>query len=462
MGEKTRMLVVISDLHFEEVASDAIVPKGRDGQDPSAFVERNLSPGAFEVLFRDLSGGARRGHAKRLDVVLAGDVFDVHRTSMWFRDAFRPYVATTEIASGSPLEAEILHILDAIAADPMVAGSLAAIRRLSARTRAEGAPDGAALPDVPTHVHYLPGNHDRVVNATPATRARVRELLGLEARSEPFGHVFECDDPRVLVRHGHEYDPLNFGMAFPSDAPIPALVPLAAYGDWTFGDFITVEVAMGLPHTFRAVHGDEAIASDDLKLTVYKRLLEFDDVRPQSQLVPFLLAIPGCDERLVWRALEPAVVALLERVVSSPHLDAALRKGRVSPVWRALLDTRFWRLGLPLWAVRKLGALAARGDAYDPSTVAAREQGVTEGHRRFIIAGHTHRPQVALVSNRAKFDRYFVDTGTWRNVVFSAPSGEFSNAKAMTYVVVYSSDEDPDGARKKESFDFWSGYSKRW
>jgi UDP-2,3-diacylglucosamine pyrophosphatase LpxH len=311
-------------------------------------------------------------------------------------------------------------------------------------------------------VHYLPGNHDRLLNATSATRARVRTLLGLGTSPDPFPHVFDCQDPRVLVRHGHEYDPLNFGVAFPSDAPLPDHIPLAAYDDWTFGDFITVEVATGLPDAFRHFHGDDAVAGDFLLSTVYRRLLEFDDVRPQSRLVPFLLQIPGCEERDVWKALEPAVRDLLGRLVDHRYLEAAFRKGGVSAAWKGLLDTRFWRAGLPLAVVKWLGALSARGGDSDPARLAAREQLVTHGDRRFVIAGHTHRPQVALLSDRGDFERYFVDTGTWRNVVLSSDSREFANAKAQTYVVVYSSDEDPDGRTKGESFDYWSGYTKRW
>jgi UDP-2,3-diacylglucosamine pyrophosphatase LpxH len=451
------MLVVISDLHFEEVATDAIGPRGE-----VTFGERNLSPLAFEVLFRDLADSARRDRAARLDLVLAGDVFDLHRTSLWFQGELRPYVDTGNIAPGSPLEKKVLEILAAIAAETSVAASLKAIRGLGTRAWGSHGASGVERQEIETRVHYLPGNHDRLVNATPATRAKVRELLGLEGGTEPFGHVFESDDPRVLIRHGHEYDPLNFGAVFPQGAPIPVHVPLAAYRDWTFGDFITVDVAVGLPHAFREVHGSDRIAGDAMKSTVYKRLLEFDDVRPQSQLVPFLLSIPGYDPGLVWKVLEPVVRRLLDRIAASPHLEAALRKGRVSPAWVALLETRAWRLGLPLWAVQRLGALAARGDAANPPAAAAREAAVVEGDRRFVIAGHTHHPRVALLSDRASFDRYFIDTGTWRNVVFSSGAGEFSNAKALTYVVVYSSREDAEGTRKGESFDYWSGYTKRW
>jgi UDP-2,3-diacylglucosamine pyrophosphatase LpxH len=452
------MLAVISDLHFEEVGSDRV-----DGPAGGAFefLERNFSPAAFEVLFHELAASARHNEAKGLDLVLAGDIFDLHRTTKWFDDELRPYLANTAIAEGSPLEAKVIAILDAIASERSVAGSLSAIRRLSAQDRDESffvsLPPGFSI-----RVHYLPGNHDRLANATPSIRARVRHHLGLAGGDAPFPHVFDCEDPRVLVRHGHEYDPMNFGGALPSVAPIPARFAESAYDDWTFGDFITIEVAMGLPHAFRAVHGDAAIAADVQKATVYERLLEFDDLRPQSQLVPFLLTIPGRDAASVWASLEPAVRALLERIADSPHFRAALRKGRVPLVWRWLLGTRFWRLGLPLWLVRWLGGFAASADSSDPSIAAKREQQITEGNRRFVIAGHTHRPQVALLSTRDRFDRYFVDTGTWRNVVFSTPSGAFSNAKAMTYVVVYSSEEDATGRHRGESFDYWSGYTRRW
>ncbi len=453
------MLVVISDLHFEEVASDAVAAPG--GCYPVAFTERNLRPEAFGVFFRDLSDAARRDGVRRLDLVLAGDIVDLHRTSMWLVDDLRPYVACPDVAPGSPLEAKILGILDAIAAEEAVASSLAAIRQLSTGQPVPGAPPGLEAPAVQAAVHYLPGNHDRLVNATPAIRARVCALLGTADPGGPFPHVYDSADPRVLVRHGHEYDPINFGAAFPREAPMPAEVAPAAYDEWTFGDFVTVEVAMGLPHAFRQVHG-EAIARDRLRASVYKRLLEFDDVRPQSELVPFVLTIPGFDPRMVWKELEPAVRLLLDRIAESPHLDAALARGRVSPVWKAFLDTRFWRLGLPLWLLQALGRAVSGSGRADPAAAAAREQVVEGGLKRLVVAGHTHHPQVALLSNQGGFDRYFVDTGTWRNVVLSSGAGDFSNAKALTYVVVYSSDEDRLRGRKEESFDYWSGYTKRW
>src|SRR5271155_3723082 len=123
------MFVVISDLHFEEVASDRVSsPKsGRSLR----FDDRNLSPGAFELVFRELASAAKGDGAKRLDLVLAGDIFDLHRTNRWFEDDLRPYLSCRDISAGSLVEAKVLRILDAISSEPAVLGSLQAIRRLA-------------------------------------------------------------------------------------------------------------------------------------------------------------------------------------------------------------------------------------------------------------------------------------------------------------------------------------------
>jgi hypothetical protein len=86
---------------------------------------------------------------------------------------------------------------------------------------------------------------------------------------------------------------------------------------------------------------------------------------------------------------------------------------------------------------------------------------------RFVVAGHTHEPQVAFIDGSGDFDRYYVDTGTWRMRVLPVTDrSSFAAVKALTYVTVYSSAED-QGRRtptpeKRESFDYWSGFTQRW
>ncbi len=121
------MLVVLSDLHFVEEESHYI-----KGTDPLAY-SHNLSARPFQRLMIRLADEAVRNSADHLDFVLAGDIFDLHRTAMWFTDnptGERPYVAATPDAVNAELEALLLRIVDAIAAQPMVAETLAVFRLL--------------------------------------------------------------------------------------------------------------------------------------------------------------------------------------------------------------------------------------------------------------------------------------------------------------------------------------------
>jgi UDP-2,3-diacylglucosamine pyrophosphatase LpxH len=465
------MLVVISDLHFEEETSDQI--PGTQNKHAVAF-KRNLPAIAFQQVVADLAGEAVRNKAKRLDLVLAGDIFDLHRTQLWFEEdasPLRPYVACDEIAGSLDLERKLLQILTAITLEPEVAQSLEVFRRLSGGRYVEepGKPRARDV-DFPVQVklHYLPGNHDRLANATPRMRIRVRESLGLSPGGDsPFPHVLVCADPRVLVRHGHEYDRFNFSADY-SGRAIPASIGESEYGQPTFGDFVTVQLASRLPNLFRKYHGDRAILDSPVLRMLYVRLLEFDDLRPQSALPDFMLEIPGSGllETAIWRELRPVIRLLLDELSEQEFLWRWLHRLRVSWLIRLALWSRVWRLGLPLWLIR-LAAGRMSSDAEGPERFAAREEVIREKRARLVIAGHTHQPQVAHLSTTEGLKQYYVDTGTWRNrVLASDRRTSFGRLKALTYVVVYGSDEDASHrhptASKQESFDFWSGFTQRW
>ena len=72
------MLVIISDLHLEEESSRDI--KSDDPNVAPIEVTRNVNPRAFEKIFARWSQQAERAGAGKLDLVLAGDIFDLHRT----------------------------------------------------------------------------------------------------------------------------------------------------------------------------------------------------------------------------------------------------------------------------------------------------------------------------------------------------------------------------------------------
>lgn len=471
------MLVVLSDLHFEEEAANQIVGDG--GQAPLKF-HRNLPAEPYRLLFAHLADEARRNGAQRLDLVLAGDIFDLHRTGLWFTEneaGLRPYVNTSQVSA--ELEALLLRIVRGISEEKNVAGVLELFRLLSAGKYRDRAGEEQTFP-VPVQVHYLPGNHDRLANSSPAVRQAIRKALGLHEHGALFPYVHINEPEQVLVRHGHEYDYTNFSVDNRDRDPFPLHLPAVEYQDPTLGDFVTVDIAARMPALFRAYHGDGNILGDQTLRTLYLRLLEFDDLRPLTAIFNFFVYADGLliDRNVAWRAVEPVIINLLEELHDDPYLLGWLDK--LDKKWcldmidaiQAVLAAKPWRwtskhVPLDLAEAIATRALSSTGRRPGVELYAARESTIRDGQHRFLIAGHTHRPQVALIANDHHGERYYVDTGTWRNRVPATPDyKQFGRLKSLNYVIVYGPHEDrhalPPERVKIASFDYWSGTTQGW
>ncbi len=464
------MVVVISDLHFEDEKSD-LVP-GPDLAKPIGL-KRNVPGIVFERLVSDVVDLARDREVENIDFVLAGDVFDLHRTQMWF-DAgcpadVRPFVDNGKVGDDSPVERKILEILDAIVAEPEVLRSLEAFQRLAqglVRRNGEDVKIG-----IPVTMHYLPGNHDRLANATDKIRRKVRALLKLADSGNSFDHSFLFKDPNVFIRHGHEYDPVNFGSKLKGWRIEQDIRP-ELYDRATLGDFITVQVASRLPNLFRARYDGE-IAKDPVLRTVYLRMLEFDDLRPQSLIVSFILDVWPPRELAQYRGKRDEWQAVMwEKVEPVLHDLAAdvLATLRVHPEVRALLPwyarlllplAGLWRWRIPLAAMNFVAwALQKFDGGAQPQRSAAREQVLDKG-TDFVAAGHTHQPQVAHLFTKDGRKKYFVDTGTWRNAVLgSFRRSYFGRVNATTYVAFIG--PVGDGEEVNRSFEFRTGMRQDW
>lgn len=466
------MLVVVSDLHFEEEKSDIISGKG--GFSPVDF-SRNLPGKAYQSFIAHLASEAERNNAQRLDLVFAGDIFDIHRTSLWVNDEVkhvRPYVNINEV--DQDVEERVLKILKAIQNEPGVTKALKGFQLLGkGKYRDNGNQD---FP-VPAYLHYIPGNHDRLANATGRIRKVVRKALGIQASEEPFPHVLTFQNEGAIVRHGHEYDRHNFAADLSDIQNVPLQLPDGAYDAAPFGDFATVDIAARIPLLFRQIHTDDYILSDPVLRNVYLRLLEFDDLRPQMAMLNFLLHIPrsSVDPTDVWGAIVPVLDHLLEEL----HEDSFLLDwlDRMDKKWQfdaidviqTALSLKSWRVvGVPLGLAQFISktAIDSVSDLPGAKTFAAKEQGITSGEYRFVIAGHTHTPATELIASDNHGERYYINTGTWRNRIPSTPDFKaFGRLKTLTYVIVYGPDEDMGGDRKAEklaSIDFWSGITQRW
>src|SRR5215471_13887823 len=120
------MIVVISDLHFEEEASDVI--PGRGGR-PDVIFRRNLNPRAYRSFIAHMAEQVSRHQATKFQLVIAGDLFDFSRTTLWFSDELRPYVSLDKV--NEQLERKTLGILEATAKEPSVKEALAVFHMLA-------------------------------------------------------------------------------------------------------------------------------------------------------------------------------------------------------------------------------------------------------------------------------------------------------------------------------------------
>ena len=471
------MLVVISDLHFEEEISYTI-PAG-DGHEKVQF-SRNLPSKAFAKFVATLAAEARRNKARRLDLVFAGDIFEIIRTPLWWEGETvlaKPFDRADRVDPAT--EARVLHILEAIGAPgSTVSGVLAVFQRLG-RGKYIDLPETVELDfPVPVHIHFLPGNHDRHANASPSIRRRIRQMLGMVDSAAPFPTALSFQAERTLVRHGHEYDHINFNLDLRRQDSIPIQLPNSDYAAAPLGDFVALNFAARMGPLFRTHHGDARIRSNPLLRRAYLRILEFDDLRPQTAVLNFLLNIPDCpyERKQIWeKALEPVALKLLEEIHDHPFLEYWLdrldKKFQldVIDIVQGVLKLEPWSIfGVPLSVLQEASdqALAATSSESNAVMMAAKESVIQTGEMLYVVAGHTHRPDVALLAADTRGERYYIDTGTWRNrVLTTADYTGFGRQKALTYVTIYGPDEDqgfPPQPGKISSVDYWTGLTQRW
>jgi UDP-2,3-diacylglucosamine pyrophosphatase LpxH len=458
------MIAVISDLHFEEEASDVIACEGKE-----VIFRRNLDPKAYRSFIAHMANEVRRRNAKNFELVIAGDLFDFNRTTLWFQDELRPYVALEDISSA--LEHKILGILEAIAAEPSVAETAALFRDLAKGKYRAGDPNSDKQNEqefpCPVKITCLAGNHDRLANASSAIRKKIGELIGI-AGDAAFPHYALFHDPDALIRHGHEYDNNNFALDLPEDKPIPLEVEERGYSEANFGDFITIDIAVRLPHLFRRKYGDAAIVKDKVLKSLYLRLLQFDDVRPQSALLDYMLDVSSGDFSAedAWERLVPVMQDLLAEIHDNKFFRYWLSR-RAKP-WapaelelaRGLLELGGWRNRAAREAARKISHFMMGGEPDQPQLWAMREELIQDNEVRLVLAGHTHSPEVCLIKSDESGDRFYINTGTWRDVIPSTPDRRtFGRMRALTYVTLYSKSEQDESCN---SFDYWTGFTKDW
>ena len=446
------MIVVMSDLHFSEAQSTQIGTKKFD---------RNLPVEIFQAYFTEINQYALNNQIKKIDFVLAGDILEISRSSIWLEGNHRPYISNEQVEPGSEAENNILKIIEAIGNEDSVREILFLFRDINEYFV------------VPVELHLLLGNHDRLVNATPGTRRAARELFGLGIDDKPFDNYRVFNDnksqPFCLIRHGHEYDPTNFSQNIQQLDSIPLSISESIYGKSCLGDIITIEFGAALSWYFVQHHGEEKILESPKLLAIYERLMEFDDVRPTTAWLSYLFSIPGVKKEKIWNLLEPSFTEVINALGDSHLFFQTLQASAViSPVLAFSLKVLLWsglfKKGIPFWVIKRIMKVASKSIKLKSQVKWAKREELILAKKsscKCVISGHTHFAEVSLISAKKGDERYYINTGTWRNVIPAAKTyKEFGLLKAVTKVIVFLPNEQEASESDREwSFQYMSGVS---
>ena len=446
------MLIVLSDLHFSEAQSTQIGPYD---------FNRNLPPEAFMAYFSEINQFAVANGVKKVDLVLAGDILEISRSSIWLEGEERPYVNNEAVQPGSRNEAIILRIIQAISEEEKVKETLALFRDIGNHF------------DMEIELHLLLGNHDRLVNATPNTRNALRSIFGVEGGDRLIDHYMIVKDhlgkPFCLVRHGHEYDPTNFSVNVRKMKTIPTHFPSSVYGKSCLGDITSIEFGAALSWLFLEEYGEAEILADQTLMALYRRLMEFDDVRPTTAWLSYLFSTPGVEKRRTWQLVRPSFTKIINTLSEHEQFNRTLKQSDIISKFgrlllMGLLKSGLFRDGIPFWLTKRIMKIVSRSIKLPSQAKWAKREALIkdkESGCQCVISGHTHFAEVSLISASNENERYYINTGTWRNVIPATKNFEnFGRLKALTKVMVVYPMEKNDPENKNDwAFHYLSGVS---
>jgi len=446
------MFVVLSDLHFSEAQSTQLGP---------FRFNRNLPAEAYESYFIEINQFAKANDIKKVDLILAGDILEISRSVIWLDEGQRPYINNEDVLPGSDLEATILKIMEAIERENKVLETLELFRNIQEYF------------DMEVVLHVILGNHDRLVNATPNTRKRLREMFGLEGSEQHIANFLivkdQMDNPFCLIRHGHEYDPANFSLNAAKMEVLPTQFDEKYYRQSCLGDITTSEFGTALPWLFVKEYGEDVILKSPTLMALYKRLIEFDDVRPTTAWLSYLFSTPGVKKKETWEKIKPIFTKIVNTLSDHEQFNQTLKQSQtVSKFGRlllmGLLKSGFFKDGIPYWIIKRIMNIVARSIKVKSMAKWAKKEALILDKNsgcKCIISGHTHFSEVSLLSAKKEDERYYINTGTWRNVIPATKNfKDFGRLKALTKVMVFLPGEADEIEPERDwGFHYMSGAS---
>lgn len=461
------MIIFISDLHISDGTADRV----------------SFSPVALIRMFRHLASNVAEAAADDVTIVYLGDIFDIIRSAAWqglevYRGnssdyASKPneddWVSPDEKPWGaSPCERVPRKIMEKILEYPI-------FDVLSAPLESFGFPRN-------TKRVFIPGNHDMIINRYPALRRMAAEVLGIDpaVADKPFKHYFYDEEHRVFARHGHEFDPYNFGGDINLEKKEWKEIEDSEYLKTPIGDVLAAELASAIPG---AVRDEFAAASMNYTLRLDNQLKQLFNLRHAATSASFLAHELGNTTRRERRAISAGIRSRVKHVARLPFTKKwALGKFRAREFkqlclfFGLLYGTRFSistiRRFYPLTRLLTIGhrkgdnSLSHAIDDFGRLNSGSFKPSENLTGRKcadYVVYGHTHNPEQRLVSkslNEGDGPDVYLNTGMWRSTVNQGYLSGFNEINHMTYTIIYKFNEaDAErGVRHQQmTFELWEG-----
>ncbi len=389
------VLVFISDLHLRT--------GGRLNVSRSAQFER----------FWQRIDVARRDAPAQLCIV--GDFLDLVRTPDWFNGVLRPYdEPSPELAA---------------AIDDITARSLAAEKDFVSAVKRQV--DQGVL-----EVHFILGNHDRLLTWAPEARRRIRQAFGMKGGDAQFPEELRFEEYGVLAYHGHTIDDV-------SHDPTKGA---------SFADMFCPELITRFPMALR-----ERLDFD------HPYLDDIDDVRPILAVPTWVHTLARDQKKGASQHISKVWASLVTEFLDNPSVKQWFKSNH-----------RRFRFDFAAKMKLLLSLSARRGVEYEPKLMSthdllfrvldvkfARAAYEALGRKEnkglhYVVNGHTHFGAMTPLGIVNGLRGAYFNLGTWRTVhqlgnVDKSATG-FLSYDAMGYLAFFPL-EDP----LRREFEWWQG-----
>jgi UDP-2,3-diacylglucosamine pyrophosphatase LpxH len=446
------MLVLISDLHLTDER-----------------VARNVNPEAFQLFGSEVAATARKRGAKETQLILLGDIIDFDRTDYWLREG----IPSEDRPWGGKLDPETGMNANSAAVERQFRAILVDILR-SATAQQFAATLAELERECPAFtVHYIIGNHDRVLWNFPRLRTEIQRTI---PQISSFGSSIESEEYAVIARHGHEWDLNTHGWEFRNKVLLPrenvGRFSDEAYRVMAIGEAVTSELMGGLIYHAARLGTPPPIV---------EQLKDVNNLRPMLHVFEWLDWIGAQETREEQRRLYEALRLALDDLLGcslakewdrmrTDILVSADLIDRLQQARRLILGPNFGTFRGRVGGLKRLERtfpFIFREE--DVLREGARSEEAFRNPRpgnpiQRVIYGHTHRARHDYFhGNQDGTVQMYVNTGTYLPLITEAEDGEsFASSIQMVYVYVYRADEDVETKQPgTTSMDLWTGVRRK-